>query len=159
MLANDSSVIETCLSAVRMRMINYSHFLARFEILKALLIKIPFFWDMTPCILQYTFQHFSGACWVRLQVSVSPETLINSSWTLSGYCCLHMLPFTWIHISEGWKFYFLDSITLSRLIRFRFTCKQLQSSSHSLKLGGWGSGERRRKMEAQGMRPVPVVWH
>jgi hypothetical protein len=28
-----------------------------------------------------------------------------------------------------------------------------------LKLAGWGSGERQRKREAQGMRPSPVLWH
>ena len=97
----DSSVTETCLPAVRMRMINNSHFLARFEVLKALLIKIQFFWDMTPCILEYTFQYFSGACWVRQQFNVSPETLINSSWILPEHCCLHILPSAWILIPES----------------------------------------------------------
>jgi len=43
-----------------MRMISNWHFLARFEVLKALLIKIPFSWDKAPCRLEYTFKHFSG---------------------------------------------------------------------------------------------------
>jgi hypothetical protein len=52
------------------RVINNCHFLAIFEVLKALLIKIWFFWDMTPCILVYTFQRFSEVCWIRLQDGV-----------------------------------------------------------------------------------------
>jgi len=35
----------------------------------------------------------------------------------------------------------------------------IQSSSHILKLAGWGSGERWRKREVQGVKLVSVLWH
>ena len=73
-------------------MVNNCHFLARVEILKALLINIRFFWDMRPCILAYVFQRFGGTCWICLQDSVSSEMFVNSSWTLPVHWCLHMLP-------------------------------------------------------------------
>jgi hypothetical protein len=56
-------------------------------------------------------------------------------------------------------FFQLHDTNMQNMYFAFFSTYHIQSSSRKLKLAGRGSGERRRKWEVQGMRPVPVLWH
>jgi len=106
----------------------------------------------------YTTVFYSRECSWRAQLGERPITLAT---TVRGNY-KQILAQAWVSIADWPSFHWSPFVSVSfsyNKPQAHIILQKIQSGSRILELATWGSGERRRKRVAQGMRLVPALPH